>query len=292
MFGPNSHLRYSASVDGSHRDPSAIQCIRNVKSKFSEIFGLEDYDIMFVPGSGTAGVESVIASSKLKLHAVGVEGVFRDRWERTINKYQTSEFKSVDEVSLYCQLETSCSTFQNIYGGIVDAVSSFPYFDLPKDSPAFITSTNKLLGSLAGLAIVGVRASEWDRLFQVEEESYLSLARYKRFIEANQTPTTVGTYLFDHLLEVLEGFDLDRQREKIERVSKLLCSGIGEEFVIGDSVGPVITVNANSIPLSLANKWNLYTKTNLGGVYQIFTYSCEELLYEEFITELKLERHV
>jgi aspartate aminotransferase-like enzyme len=174
----------------------------------------------------------------------------------------------------------------------VDAVSSFPYFDLPKDSPAFITSTNKLLGSLAGLAIVGVKTSEWDRLFQVEEESYLSLTRYKRFIEANQTPTTVGTYLFDHLLEVLEGFELDRQREKIERVSKLLCSEIGEEFVIGDSVGPVITVNANSIPLSLANKWNLYAKTNLGGVYQIFTYSCEEHLYEEFITELKLERHV
>jgi aspartate aminotransferase-like enzyme len=45
-------------------DPSAIQCKQNVKSKFSVIFGLEDFDIMFVPGSGTFGVEPVVARSR------------------------------------------------------------------------------------------------------------------------------------------------------------------------------------------------------------------------------------
>ena len=58
---------------------------------------------------------------------------------------------------LYCQLETSNSSYYDEEGCVVDAISSFPYYDLPKNTNIFITCVNKQLGGFPGLSNRGCK---------------------------------------------------------------------------------------------------------------------------------------
>ena len=58
----------------------------------------------------------------------------------------------------FYQLETSNSRTFYKEDCIVDAISSFPYYSIPSGTKVFITSSNKILGSIPGIAIVGIKS--------------------------------------------------------------------------------------------------------------------------------------
>lgn len=283
MFGPNKHLEYLINVDESHRDLSFRYKYLETVSQFKEKFGLQDYDVLFIGGSGTIGIESIFFSCKNKIEVIGKEGVFKDRWKKLSKLYGKS---SKEGTNLFCQLETSNSqTFykENCY---VDAISSFPYYNIPDPSKVFATCSNKQLGSLIGLSIVAVKKDSWSDFVDERTFSYLNLSRYKFFQRSNQTPSTTPTYIFDHLLEKLKKINVDQLRETINNNCKKIRSKISEENIIGESSCPVMTVKKTSIEKSLAEKYQIYGVNNSSGYYQIFTYNNESEALEDMIKSL------
>ena len=153
----------------------------------------------------------------------------------------------------------------------------------------FITCVNKQLGGFPGLSIVGVKKNYWNRIKDTDEFTYLSLRRYYQYGLKNQTPTTAPTQIYEHFLTILRRFDIDELRNKINRNSELIVDAIGKDKIIGESLCPVITIPKEYISDELAVKWNLYGLQTQSKNYQIFTYSCDDKDYENFVEENKIE---
>jgi aspartate aminotransferase-like enzyme len=288
MFGPNTHLNTEVSVRESHRDASSKTLIRAFRDTFTEKFALHDFDIVFLVGGGSLGVESLVYSSRNPVRVVGVDGDFTSRWQDlgTIHNRSKSRPESdLEQQLLYCQLETSVSAFQYFGDGFVDSVASFPYVRIPDDTRAFVTSSNKILGSFVGLTIVGVRKNLRSSLLNEADASYLSLARYFKYMDFDQTPSTTSIHNVRHLLNVIQETDYAKVCRKIDVVSDLLSETVGAEYIIGATRSPVLTIQAQRIPISIAEKWDLYRKPRHDGVYQLFTYSCQLSEYEQFCEE-------
>jgi len=137
MFGPNKlteQYRYS-----SHREEYSLDLVEKTKTLFKEKYNLGEYDIIFFPGSGSSGVQAVMESLKQPIQVIGDEKL------------------DAKPIQMSCHLETSTSNYQPLDTPILDAVSSFPYYSIPKTAQVFITSSNKQLGADAGVAIIGVR---------------------------------------------------------------------------------------------------------------------------------------
>lgn len=294
MFGPNTHLNAEVSVRESHRDTSSKMLIRAFRDTFKEKFALQDFDIVFLVGGGSLGVESLVYSSRNPVRVVGVDGDFTSRWQNlgTIhNRSKSQPASDLEQQLLYCQLETSVSAFQHFGEGFVDAVASFPYAGIPDDTRAFVTSSNKILGSFVGLTIVGVRKKLRSNLLNEADASYLSLARYFKYMESDQTPSTTSIHNVRHLLNVIQETDYAKVCRQIDDVSDLLSETIGAEYIIGATRSPVLTIQSHRIPKIIAEKWDLYQKTRNGGVYQLFTYSCKPSEYERFCEEFSEHLH-
>jgi aspartate aminotransferase-like enzyme len=232
---------------------------------------------MFMPGSGTIGVEAVFASLNSSPEIIGVSGIWKDRWKSLSANYQ----KPSSGLKMSPLLETSCSSLNSNSAEIVDAISGFPYYELPQETKVFITCTNKVLGSLAGIAILGVKKDSWDLFSSDTYMSYLNLQRYREFAERQMTPSTAPTYIFDHLLGRLNNFDLDRLRSDVNRRSDLIVNAIGSDAIIGESQCPVITVKPSKLDPRVAERFSLY-KGGIDGAYSIFTYSEIDSAYESF----------
>tara|TARA_A100001391_G_scaffold204383_1_gene199892 strand:- start:5163 stop:6023 length:861 start_codon:yes stop_codon:yes gene_type:complete len=286
MFGPNTSIATESVVLHSHRDKEFMHTYGRLKTLFTEVFRLGDYDIIFMGGSGTTAIESVVWSLVDPIEVVGNEGVFRNRWERLVRTYGKEGSSKYRREKLYCQLETSNSSYHEDEG-VVDVVSSFPYYDIPKSTNIFITCVNKQLGSFPGLAIIGVKKNYWTRLKDSNEFSYLNLRRYYEYGLLNQTPTTTPTQIYDHFLTILKRFSIHELRDRIDRNSKVIADAVGEENIIGLSTCPVITIPKENIPMVIAEKWGLYGVHTKSKNYQIFTYSNDGRLYREFVNDLK-----
>jgi len=285
MFGPNSNLVYRVNINYSHRDKYFIEIIKRLKETFYKTFNLNNYDVLFIPGSGTTGVESIFYSLISKIKVIGNNGNFFDRWCSLAERYNQNKQSGYEE--LYCQLETSQSKIFHKRGCIVDAVSSFPYAEIPEDTKILVTASNKILGSMPGCAIVLVKNDYWNNLISDDIISTLNLSRYNFYSLFNQTPTTPPTQIYEHLLGILKNYDVDKIREKINRNSRIIVQSIGEENFIGDIECPVLTVPKNNIPLEIAEKYELYHVNTADSTYQIFTYSEQDYKYDQFAKEFK-----
>ena len=286
MFGPNTYIKSNDKIDYSHRDKEFIELFSRVRDKFIDIFKLHEYDILFIPGSGTLGVEAVVWSVLNRIRVVGHDGVFKSKWKRLT---ETHKKETISYEKLYCHLETSNSSIFEEEGCIVDAISSFPYYDIPKDTNIFITCTNKQLGGYPGLSIIGVKKDYWTSLRLPKEFSYLNLSRYQHYNEINQTPSTTPTQIFEHFESVLDKFDKFKLMKKINDNSLKVVEAIGEENIIGEKICPVITIDKELISMGLARKYQLYGLYTKSPNYQIFTYSCDDEIYDRFCEELKNE---
>ena len=91
------------------------------------------------------------------------------------------------------------------------------------------------------------------------------------------------------LLTKIKTFNLEQFRQKIDRVCKIVSNYISPDVFIGNTVGPVITIPKTIIPNYYAEKFDLYGYTNLATPnYQIFTYSQEELDYDNVLFKIPM----
>lgn len=288
MFGPNTTGSCLYNLTYSHRDKQFKDVFEKLRAQLQNKFDLRDYDFLFIAGSGTIGIESVISSCTKRVNVIGAEGKFKNRWSELSNKYKPSQ--TPNSIDMFCQLETSSSKTFYKTNSIVDAISSFPYYELPKDTPIFITCPNKQLGAFPGVSIIAVRKDSWSLIKNTEEFSYLNLFLHKQYSENCQTLTTAPTPVFEHLSARLEELDVTELRNRIDLASELVVNAIGAENVIGQHRCPVITFKKNSISDTIADKYELYgVNNNSSDYYQVFTYSHPIRDYEKFAMELIYE---
>ena len=285
MFGPNTTGSFFYNLSYSHRDKEFKSIFEKLRLQFQIKFNLYDYDLLFIAGSGTIGIESVISSCNRHVNLLGASGKFKDRWSQLSRKYEPKE--SSNSIDMFCQLETSCSKTFYKTNSIIDAISSFPYYELPEDTPIFITCPNKQLGAFPGVSIVAVRKDSWSLIRESEEFSYLNLFLHKKYSENSQTLTTAPTPVFEHLLHCIENLDVVELRNKIDLASELVVNAVGAENIIGQHKCPVITFKKDSIRDTIAEKYELYGVNNSSSdYYQVFTYSHPIRDYEKFAMEL------
>ena len=287
MFGPNTYFKDTVSIHSSHRDQSFFKLFDQVRELFAVKFGLEDYDILFIPGSATVGVEATMFSMKYRIKMAGYEGEFKNRWNQMLQNYPKKE--SYPETEMYCRLETSISAPFSKENCIVDAVSAFPYYDLPKGTKVMCSCLNKQLASYVGLAVVCVKKDQWEHCVDSDVYSYLNLRRYKDYADRHQTPNTSPTFIYEHFCRVLKSFDLEQFRDRINKVSDLICSAIPEEYIIGDRRCPVITIKKEAFEKNqaIAEKFDLYGYWTGKPDYQIFTYTSPVEDYKEFVRQYR-----
>ena len=291
MFGPNTYFEHLVRIAYSHREKKFFDLYSEVTERFKTLFGLQDFDILFVPGSGTVGIEAMMFSLRGRLEVIGHDGTFKERWT-ALSKTYNDHRKGRGLTPMYCQLETSCSRYfaGDGRGAIIDGISAFPYYLPPPEAQIYVTASNKGLLSFVGLSIVMVRRSFWNHLIDEDQFSYLNLRRYKSYADQSQTPSTTATHIFEHLNQVLSNFDLNAYRARLDRIAGRLVEGIGEEFIIGDRKGPVITARLDAFPPSFARENNLYGYWIGKSNYQIFTFSQAEADYDRFLAALKTAR--
>ena len=284
MFGPNTHVSSKLSLNYSHRDTKFFTLYKEVDTLFKSTFNLEDYYLLYIPGSGTVGIEAVFRSCSKLIELIGNEGKFKSRWKELSEAYLAY---GPDTIEMFCQLETSNSSIFSKEGCIVDAISSFPFYDLPDNTKIFVTCSNKLIGSYPGLSIVGIHKDSVDLIDSDSQFSYLSLSNYLSYSYKNQLPTTAPVHLFKHLKKILEDFDLEALRSKIVKNSSKLVNVLGSDRIVGEKTCPVISVPKKFIPEKLASKYQLYGINSESELYQIFTYSNSNKIFNDFINELK-----
>jgi aspartate aminotransferase-like enzyme len=288
MFGPNTHTTSELSIEYSHRDKEFFSLYEETQRLFKSKFGLDNYEIVFIPGSGTVGIEALISSFKYKLVPIGAQGKFLNRWDELIKKYKS---KSIDSLSreeyLYVRLETSLSRVNLCEdAGIVDAISSFPFYTL-ENPKTFVTCSNKLLGGFPGLSIVGIRKDCLDLIKEDKSFSYLNLHMYLEYSKSNQFPMTAPIHLLENLKQVLINFNLKELKNKVYINSDLIRKSLPSSKIIGDHICPVITIKKDTIPIGIAEKYQLYGLNSKGDYYQIFTYSDSNINYKNFIVDVK-----
>ena len=246
MFGPNTHIKDKLKVSYSHRDVEFFNLYKEVDQLFKTTFNLKDFTLLFLPGSGTAGIEATISSVTDIVNVIGNEGKFKNRWQELSDQYMNYGPETVD---MFCQLETSNSSIYSKEGCIVDAISSFPFYDLPNNTKIFITCCNKILGSFPGLSIIGINKNNLDLIEYRKDFSYFNLSLYLQYANNFQLPTTAPIHLFRHLKKILNNFNLEELRNKIVKNSCSIVNEVGTESIVGEKICPVITVNKLAITI-------------------------------------------
>ena len=129
MFGPNKISDFSHCLSFSHRTEKFKKIYRETTNALKDKFDLHEFDILFIPGSGTTAMEAVMSSLKVPANVTGHPGKFKSRWKDFLSSMDKLGLSN--DVPLFCQLETSTGQSFEQPGGIVDAISSFPYYKIP-----------------------------------------------------------------------------------------------------------------------------------------------------------------
>lgn len=277
MFGPNATVSPQAMQPPyHHRGPAAMALLGDLDELFREQVLGAGWQLAFVPGSGTLGLES-LAHAFGDGQNVATEGEFSTRLGSMISDYG---WWSLGGLRWAVQYETAESREDHRADAeLWDCVSSFPYYDVPAQASAFVTVSSKQLGAEPIVAVVGVR----DRVrFDCEGcSSYLCLARWLRATKERRFWHTPPLSALSDLKHGLLGHDTWRLRKTIDARRGLLKEAAPGLQTIGD--GPVLTYE--HLPARVVAGWDLYvTKT---GWPQVFLWSGTDAEYESFASVLK-----
>jgi 2-aminoethylphosphonate-pyruvate transaminase len=265
-----------------HRVPEFESVLRNTQENLLKIFKADDrYTVLLITGSGTAANETIISSQftpKDKVLLVN-NGVFGDRLEEilgihdvptTVIRYKWGERadpKNIEaclekdpEITAIAMVfhETSTSVINptTAVGALarrykkryfVDGVSAVGGEDLDviRDNIDICScSSNKCLGSLAGVGIICVTKAELETSSTAKPRiSYLSLSSLYNFSERfHQTPNTPSVTMFialDAAVKRLLREGLENQIERYRRCAKILRDGVGElglEMLVDEAI--------------------------------------------------------
>jgi 2-aminoethylphosphonate-pyruvate transaminase len=234
--------------DVCHRDEDFSVLVQKLRKKLKTIFkGTDEHEVLPITGSGTSAIEAAIASviPPDKKVLIIINGAFGERylevaqvhkmnieildfgWANNVDLEKVENILTNDpDISavIMAHHETSvgilnpvneigamCRRHDAIF--IVDAVASLGAedIDVVRDNiDVCLSSANKAIHAIAGVAFVCVNQRAWDVMKKVEPRVYyLDLRRYRQYaIEAEQTPFTPAVSSFfaldaaiDELLE-------------------------------------------------------------------------------------------
>ena len=287
MFGPNVSNNINCQVKYHHREKEFFDIYKNLMNVFRDKFQVSnEYIILPVTGSGTLALESFLFSTKKNILVKGKEAEFRYRLEKIAKTH--NKFSTDSKDYIFSQLETSISHLNKVNDSyMTDCVSSFPFYEVPKDTKAWITVSSKILGAGAIISFIVIHKTLINDLIDSDILSYLNINRIYQFSLKNQTPHTPAIPLFIDCLEKIESFDIKQMKNSISKNSQLIVETVGKENIIGESICPVITIRKKSIHESVISKYQLYGNHLDSEFIQIFTYSEKMEKYEELCSEIK-----
>lgn len=299
MFGPNYQHQQLQQTEFCHRSKRFTSLIEAVRFRFQTVFQLKDWDIVFLAGPGTLGMQTVLHSLTeplppnptypYRLLLIDGPGRFNDRWRQmTLNRCQ---YPCNERLRLECLLETSISGYPNLKGNelmVVDAISGFPFYPLPERARIFVTTSGKQLGAPPGVCIVGVRKDSWG-LLKPSPAGYDLLSLAQHF--ARGPLTTLPPLVFEHLHDNLRHEFFDAQSDQINRLAAKFDAALPADATIGFRRCPVITVKAEEIG-ELAGQFELYPQNKPTDRHHIFLYSQPEADYEPLIKAIHEAREL
>lgn len=287
MFGPNVCKSICHEINFHHRESKFYDTVNALKVTIKDVFKVsEDYEVVIVNGSGTLTMESIISSLNIPLKCEGIEGKFKSRWDSMLRHYNNF---SEEGKNMVVQYETSKSTYnpesqEDCF--LVDGISSFPFYEIPENCQIYVTVSSKIIGATPVLGIV-ILKKEALKFFN-QSNSCLNFLNWYNASQNNSTPYTPSIGLYLDLLSRLKSFDPEKIRSQISNNSNVLCEILGSENIIGDKIGPAITVKKDIISEYLQSKYSLYGSQTPGANHiQIFTYSQEQKDYERLFQDLK-----
>jgi aspartate aminotransferase-like enzyme len=295
MFGPNTHYNPQSPKEYCHRSKETLRLCASIKEKLTDLFQLQDYDLLLIPGPATVAMETVIRSCQLATlvypFSGSPDGKFDTRWERIASENRSKRAG----VILYCLFETSISEYRRNprlcltaeEKVIVDAVSAFPYYPLPDRCDVFVTTSCKLLSAPPGISIVGVKKGAWGMFYGSNSMSYFNIQNHRD----EGFMTTAPVYVLEVLETHLEEASWDMQREYIDHWCAELAKVIPADIYIGDHTAPALTFDKAKFDArfpEVGEKFQLYPATKPHSkVYHVFTYSEPTEKYQQLIKELK-----
>ena len=289
MFGPNVKSDDSG-IYYHHREDRFHNMLEEIEQIFVKKFGLDDYIMLFLTGSGTTANEAVIFSFKAQFTYLFFDAEFGRRLLR-LSEAHRRNFCESDNYLAFPLYETSISRVNKIKIDyeqqitFLDMVSAFPYYLPPKNTAIWTTVSSKQIGAYPVLGIIAIRKDLLDsnKWFRFIPNSTLSIMEHIKFRHRKETLTTSAIPLYVDLLKVLRKFDRESLIRKIDERRERILNIIGERSVMGE--GPVITFKPKSWLMPLADEFNLYI--NSSGNHQVFLWSGTNSEYEQLYKALE-----
>lgn len=293
MFGPN----VTACIDGEyfhHRGERFHGLMRDIKQTFVDKFGLQDYDVLVVTGSGTLVNEIVMSSLDGVVQVHDTDAMFGRRLfdMRVAHSCEQAANRAVVS-SAHVLYETSLSRFNTVLScakktglTFIDMVSAFPYYSVPVCADVFTTVSSKQLGAYPVLGVLCIRKElRHEAYFRHQPGSILDVYRHLSFFDKHETAHTAAIPLYVDLLKKLRDFDRAAFIEKIDARRTQVLESVRNEWVIGQ--GPVITLSRTDVLDGVAHELSLYRGA---AGYQLFLWSGTDAQYDDLCRRLKLIR--
>ncbi len=275
MFGPN------AVPEFHHRSEVHRYLMEDVIQLLKERCGVPKfYEIYFLSGSGTFGLEAVIKSLACSAYTnipnpEDTRYRFTNRLKQLLTTYTKLLSVSEADIIVYCQYETGCSEYiqDDAFEGdvaIVDCVSAFPYYSIPEGAYIWVTVSGKQLGTAPGLVIVGIDPAAWECVIetsiQAPKFSCLNLWMYRDYWQRKlQTPFTSSISILQQLRNNLQEFNLGVFRHKINIRRRMVQQIIPSSALVG--TGPVVTFKPKIFSEREAKAYGFYYSQEMAQIF-------------------------
>ena len=272
MFGPNTSKKVIRTISSSHRSARNKYLYESIVANLKTNFGLQNYNILLLGGSGSVGLESVISSSINPVKVSGGDGKFKNRLCGMSETYNPLKNDTGTNSTMSCHLETSTGCININETDYSDDISSFPFFDLKKNLKVGVTCSNKLLGSIAGFSVIYYKSIEY---FEKRKGfTYLDLHKHHIAKKQNTFLTTISECALEDFYSTLKSTSVENIKDKIKTVSRMFEEIVGFDMCINTLPSPVIVMEKSKIPQKLINQYDLYAgKGGYNDRVYIFTYS-------------------
>lgn len=286
MFGPSD-----SDIQGRrthHRSATFAGLLSDLEQTFKGRFSVpDDWDILFLTGSGTLANEIVCSSFNTWVDG-DVGRPFAQRLAQLAVRHRTGQFRR-PKCLAFVGYDTASSTVgtcpedvSHCHSTFADLVSAFPYYLPDRRVDLWSTVNCKQLGGSPVMSILAVGPNAQRVVWNDDVDSVLNLTSYLRYRQVGQTPHTPVVPLYVELLKMLEAFDLSAFRCSVDYRRRVLESVVPPDMMTG--TGPVFTFRPSSLPEHVLKKWDVYP-----GCFgpQVFLYSGTDRDFNDFVDDIR-----
>lgn len=294
LFSPGPiPMKQNITIDFSHRSKEFHYLYKKTKQKLRKKLKIgKEWNILFVQGSGTSAIETVLSSLKdVKVNIYSV-GTFGER-ARSIYKYYRT-YRNTYNANYYVLFETSKSMYCKFKSGddkysnldIIDMVSALGYYNIPKHADIVISSSSKILGGLPVMGIILYKSRVLK--FLNGRGDYLNINKLIEYDRKNQTP---HTSLIPQIYSLYKSLDNLISKRQIDNNCKALKPMKGKTKYIGLEICPVITLTTPNLKKVMKEliKNNIEVYFNpayMKDYFQISMFNYKNTLYYELIRDI------